>query len=357
MPPSRSNNGAALVSSKSTRHKPTRAPRKRTVPAVQRSVDLRKSGDHQRSSTAALDDTNVDWEARARSQQAILDNIADAVVVADNEGRLTYFNPVAEDLIGARAPELPPDQWSENYGIYYPDTKTLFPSQRLPLARALGGESVLGVELFIRHAKRPDGVPIVASARPVYAGDGSLQGAVVVFRDISDRKSWEKELEQQLAVAHERSETLDRMHRTIQELSTPILEIWNEVLVLPIIGILDSRRSGEITEQLLAEVAGKACRFVIIDVTGVEVVDSSTADRLLRLVNAVELLGARCLLTGVRPAVAQTLASLRVDLGPLLTLRNLRHGLETCIRLSNMGSTSAQLQRDEAMSARSAVRR
>src|SRR6185369_339747 len=84
--------------------------------------------------------------------------------------------------------------------------------------------------------------------------------------------------------------------------------------------------------RLLQAVEEKQCRFVIIDITGVEVVDSATADRLLKLVSAVEILGARCVVTGARGAVAQTLVSLGVSLGPLVTLRNLKQGLMHCLR-------------------------
>lgn len=272
-------------------------------------------------------------ERRARAQQTILDNIVDGVVVSDRDGNILYSNPAAEALLKATVDSISPDNWSKRYGFYRPDEQTPFPPEELPVARALQGEVVQAQEIFFRHSDNPTGSWLVVSARPVMNDDGSFFGAVGVFRDISDRKRWEKELEQQLAREKEKNAALERLRLTVQQLSTPILEIWDEILVLPIIGVLDSRRSGEMTDQLLEEVTRKQCRFVIIDVTGVEIVDSSTADRLLRLVSAVELLGARCMLTGVRPAVAQTLTALRVDLGPMLTLRNLRHGLQTCLRM------------------------
>ncbi|KYF83090.1 hypothetical protein BE17_43520 [Sorangium cellulosum] len=274
-----------------------------------------------------------DVESRVRAQQMILDNIVDGVVVSDRDGKILYSNPAAETLLKATIDSVSPDGWSDRYGFYRTDEQTPFPPDELPVARALQGEVVVAQEIFFRHSTNPAGGWLVVSARPVMANDGSFFGAVGVFRDISERKRWEKQLEQQLAREKERNDALERLRLTVQQLSTPILEIWDEVLVLPIIGVLDTRRSGEMTDQLLEEITRKQCRFVIVDVTGVEIVDSSTADQLLRLVSAVELLGARCMLTGVRPAVAQTLTTLRVDLGPMLTLRNLKHGLQTCLRL------------------------
>ncbi|KYF59188.1 hypothetical protein BE08_32870 [Sorangium cellulosum] len=300
---------------------------------ARRKTSSQSAGGGERGSSAPRPDKIAELESRVRAQQMILDNIVDGVVVSDRQGKILYSNPAAEALLRATVDSVSPDDWSKRYGFYRTDEQTPFPPDELPVARALQGEVVSAEEIFFRHGSNPTGGWLVVSARPVVANDGSFFGAVGVFRDVSDRKRWEKELEQQLTREKERNDALERLRLTVQQLSTPILEVWDEILVLPIIGVLDSRRSGEMTDQLLQEITQKQCRFVIVDVTGVEIVDSSTADQLLRLVTAVELLGARCMLTGVRPAVAQTLTTLRVDLGPMLTLRNLRHGLQTCLRM------------------------
>ncbi len=135
-----------------------------------------------------------------------------------------------------------------------------------------------------------------------------------------------------LASEREKSEMLERLRISVEELSTPILEVWEDVLALPVIGVVDSRRASIMIERLLDEIVRKQSRFVILDITGVEVVDTATADHLIRLVKAVELLGARCMVTGIRPAVAQTLVAIGADLGSLATLRNLRHALRECLQ-------------------------
>jgi rsbT co-antagonist protein RsbR len=136
--------------------------------------------------------------------------------------------------------------------------------------------------------------------------------------------------------AKERNEMVKRLSVAVKELSTPILELWEDVLALPVIGVVDSQRTADMTERLLAAVDSKQCRYVIIDITGVEVVDTAPADHFVRLVRSVELLGARCMITGLRPAVAQTLVAIGVDLGQLPTLRNLKHGLRECFRLGSL---------------------
>lgn len=137
----------------------------------------------------------------------------------------------------------------------------------------------------------------------------------------------EKQLRRQL-------ELTQQQQQAIMELSTPVLEVWDNALALPIIGAVDEQRSLAMTERLLAEVVGRKAQLVIIDVTGVELIDTRTADHLLKMMRAVQLLGARCILTGVRPAVAQTMVALGVDLGSTVSLPSLKYGLRECLKLS-----------------------
>jgi anti-anti-sigma factor len=129
-------------------------------------------------------------------------------------------------------------------------------------------------------------------------------------------------------------ETIEQQRRAIQELSTPILQLWEGVLVLPVIGFVDSSRSQQMMERLLEEIVARQARHVIIDVTGVAVMDTQTADYFTKIFNSVKLLGAQCLLTGIRPAVAQTLVHIGVQLDQVTTRRNLQQGLQECLRLA-----------------------
>ncbi|WP_244923919.1 STAS domain-containing protein [Enhygromyxa salina] len=120
----------------------------------------------------------------------------------------------------------------------------------------------------------------------------------------------------------------------IESLSAPILEVWVGVLALPIVGSLSGDRATTLMERLLNEVQRTQARHVILDVTGVEVVDTHTADSMLRVARAIELLGAQCIITGIRPAVAQTMVALQANLADIVTQATLRHGLAYCIRAS-----------------------
>ena len=118
----------------------------------------------------------------------------------------------------------------------------------------------------------------------------------------------------------------------ISELSTPVMEIWDDILVLPVVGVVDTHRSLEIMNNLLERIVDLQSKCVIIDITGVEVVDTKTADYLLKVVRASSLLGTRCVLTGLSPAVAQTLVEIGADLTEVRTLRNLKEGLKDCLK-------------------------
>lgn len=139
-----------------------------------------------------------------------------------------------------------------------------------------------------------------------------------------------EELQTQLMV-------VEKQAAAIRDLSTPIMELWDDVLVLPVIGVVDTKRSADIMERLLAVVSEKQARHVILDITGVEVVDTKTADHFVKVIKAAELLGSNCVLTGIRPAVAQTLVEIGVDLSSFTTLSNLKEGLRECMRRIQQG--------------------
>lgn len=140
------------------------------------------------------------------------------------------------------------------------------------------------------------------------------------------------DLETQIETIQRQQNTQNAMETLVRQLQTPILQLWDDVLALPVIGMVDSRRSAEMMETLLNEIVSHRCKYVIIDITGVEIVDTRTADHFIKVMKSAELLGTRCVMTGIRPAVAQTLVELGVELTSIRTLRNLQEGLRDCLR-------------------------
>ncbi|MDI1435851.1 STAS domain-containing protein [Polyangium sorediatum] len=129
----------------------------------------------------------------------------------------------------------------------------------------------------------------------------------------------------------EKIATIERQRSALRDMSVPILELWDDVLTLPIVGIIDSQRAADMTDRLLGRIGERRTRGVIIDLTGVEVVDTMTAAHIVKLSQAASLLGSFCVLTGIGPQVAQTLTVMGVDLGGLTTARSLRDGLRICL--------------------------
>jgi rsbT co-antagonist protein RsbR len=123
-------------------------------------------------------------------------------------------------------------------------------------------------------------------------------------------------------------EIANRAEQALRELSTPIISVWDGVLTLPIIGMVDTIRGAEMTEALLSRVGSEQAEYVVIDITGVSVVDTRTADSFIRMSEAVRLVGATCFLTGISPAIAQTIAQLGIDTSRIRTLRRMSDALK-----------------------------
>src|SRR5262249_40865564 len=137
-----------------------------------------------------------------------LDNMGDGVIVADQNGKFLVFNPAAERMFGLGATDTPQEQWSARYGLFLPDMTTPFPPDDLPLARALRGESVDEVEMFVLHAKAPEGLGASITGRPLQSGDRQPLGGVIVCRDITARKHSQQRQAAQFAVARVLAEDL-----------------------------------------------------------------------------------------------------------------------------------------------------
>jgi rsbT co-antagonist protein RsbR len=132
---------------------------------------------------------------------------------------------------------------------------------------------------------------------------------------------YHRELEDKLS-------TIEQQRVAIRELSAPIIEVWEGILCLPVVGVMDSNRSADMTDALLRAVVASRARCTIIDITGIEAMDTSTADHFLRMAKAVQLLGADCVLTGINPQIAQTIVHMGMEMQGLVTHRSLRDALQ-----------------------------
>ena len=168
---------------------------------------------------------------------------------------------------------------------------------------------------------------------PLPRDDGRRMVVITSF-DVTARKQQEQE---QLQA---REALIEQQSHTLAELSTPLLAISDRVVVLPLIGAVDSRRAQQIMETLLAGIAETGAVVAILDITGVLIVDTQVANALIQAAQAVRLLGAQVILTGVRPEVAQTLVNLGIDLSSILTRSTLQAGITESLRREALALTA-----------------
>ena len=136
-----------------------------------------------------------------------------------------------------------------------------------------------------------------------------------------------------VSFVQERERTIRQQQEAIRELSTPVLQVRDRLLILPIIGVIDPQRARQLTEQLLRGIRTNRAKLVVIDITGVAAMDSNVANHLVQTVEASRLLGASVIVTGLSPEIAQTLVTIGVDLSKMNTVGDLQGGIEEAERL------------------------
>jgi rsbT co-antagonist protein RsbR len=157
-------------------------------------------------------------------------------------------------------------------------------------------------------------------------GSGEVTGVVKVVADLTERRA------QELRLQHQRDEIL--------ELSTPVIQVWDSVLVLPLIGTLDSLRAARLTESLLEKIAEHHAEVVILDISGVPTIDTQVAQHLLRTVQAAMLMGTASILSGVRPETAQSMVHLGIDMGQMRSRNTLQDALQLALQILRDRATS-----------------
>ena len=143
----------------------------------------------------------------------------------------------------------------------------------------------------------------------------------------------------------EKERTIQAQQEELKHTSTPITEIWDGVLTLPIIGTLDSSRTMSVMENMLERIEKERAKVVVIDVTGVQAIDSQVSHHLIQMIRAVGLMGAKAILTGIRPEIARAITSLNIDLSLVSTRATLSEGLKEAFSLLGITVLAADAQR------------
>ena len=200
-------------------------------------------------------------------------------------------------------------------------------------SRATQGFSPSETAMFVLSLKKP----IFALIRTEYAKDAqTLANATWYASDLIDRMALYTTESYQKA----REEVISRQQQDLLELSTPVVKLWDRILALPLIGTLDSQRTQVVMETLLHQIVQDGAEVAIIDITGVPTVDTLVAQHLLKTVTAARLMGAECIISGIRPSTAQTIVHLGVDLQDVMTKATLADAFRVSLQRMNLRVTS-----------------
>jgi rsbT co-antagonist protein RsbR len=202
---------------------------------------------------------------------------------------------------------------------------------------AEGVRSILRVLRAVEQAEFSDRVPVDQDASdPI----GALARAV--NRTVDEYAATRKRtLDAQRAI-EEQIATISKQRDVIRELAAPVIEVWAGVLCVPIVGIFEAVQAAETAESLLRALAEKDAHLAIIDLTGLDTMDTQTADHFLRMARAVHTLGVECVITGVSPNVAETVVALGVDMSSLRAFRTLREALKNHVAALRKGRRAAR---------------
>jgi rsbT co-antagonist protein RsbR len=194
-------------------------------------------------------------------------------------------------------------------------------SERI-IPRGVDTPEVVGIVLLLRDV-------LARSLFEKYQGDFPLLNRVLdAYEPAANRIATTVSV----GFVQERERVIRQQQEAIRELSTPVLQVRERLLILPIIGVVDSERARQLTEQLLRGVRANRAKVVVMDITGVPSVDATVANHLVQTVEASRLLGATVIVTGLSPEIAQTLVTIGVDLSKMNTVGDLQGGIEEAER-------------------------
>ncbi|MBW2021114.1 MAG: PAS domain-containing protein [Deltaproteobacteria bacterium] len=251
-------------------------------------------------------------------KQAVLDQIPTPVVAMDREFEVVFVNPAGCKWLGKELKDIKGRKCFDLMGTRHCQTPQCRVRQAMDMDK-----------VFVARTEMPrDGemVPIEYTAAPLKNGSGKIIGAIEYVFDITKRVKFE--------------ETIRQQSQALMELSTPVIKLWDEIVMLPLVGVIDTQRAQQMMERLLQAIVKTESRVAILDVTGVPVIDTRVAQHITKTVNAAKMLGAEVIVTGISPDTAQTLTRLNIDLGTFCTAGRLWNGIATAFAMIGKKVTS-----------------
>ena len=254
----------------------------------------------------------------------IINAITSGIFVTDLDRNILMINAAGAEMVGRTAGDCFDRKCYEIFNT--PMCQTESCTCRIATTNDVVNEGMT----VLRHDDKE--ISVEYTSRPLKNYKGDIVGCVENFIDITERIEQERLIQsQQEQLLQKREEDIRHLQDEIMELSTPVIEVWEGILALPLIGTLDSHRARIATERLLEAIERTRAPFIIIDITGVPTVDADVANHILQTVNAARLMGSEAILTGVGPHIARIIAQGRVDMGRLTVRGRMTDGLHLAI--------------------------
>lgn len=224
--------------------------------------------------------------------EQVLEQVSTPVIAVNKDLQIIFLNAAGRSFLGK--------SWEEIRGLTCDQFESLHCNTTDGCMRKAMAD---GKPHSARNAVNVGGnqMAIEYYAAPLKDEDGNIAGGLEYILDITERVLHEEQLKEQA--------------RTIREISTPAIQLWDGIVLLPVVGIIDSVRVQHMMDVMLNRISETACKVMILDIQGVPAVDTAVANHLIKIVKAVRLMGSHAVISGISPAVAQTIVTLGIEIG------------------------------------------
>ncbi len=254
-------------------------------------------------------------EENLKSQ--ILDQIPTPVLAVNREFDIIYINHAAEILVNVKSEDVLGKKCHTVYSTKDCNTNECCVKRAMETGEIV---SIRNILIFNGNNRTMSSVAV-----PLKKENGDVIGGLEFVVDITEQVKYENQLIEQ--------------SQTIRQMSTPTIKLWDGVLVLPIVGVIDSMRAQFIMESMLNKIAETYSKVIILDIQGVAAVDTAVANHIIKITKATKLMGCECILSGISPAVAQTIINLGINMNNIITKTTLKDALSEAFNSLNLEVT------------------
>lgn len=244
----------------------------------------------------------------------ILDQIPTAVLSVDKELRITYINNAGQKMIHKSLNHILGEKCCDIFNSIQCNTEQCNMLRTMSSGKMCSGRNQVEI----------NGVrtPIEYFCVPLRDESNEIIGGLEFVVDITERVKYEERVREQ--------------SETIRDMSTPTIKLWDGVLVLPVVGVVDSMRAQHMMESMLNKIMETYSKVIIMDICGVAAVDTAVANHLIKITKATKLMGCECIISGISPAVAQTIVQLGVEMDSIKTKSTLSDALAEAFSILNL---------------------